>query len=86
MEVFVRERYIPAFIMLVAGAITSLINIVSKVELLTGLKRLLIVIIIFYVIGLIVKAIIHWALIKFAIQENVKTDLEEDLLSEENVL
>lgn len=78
-----RERYIPAFIMLVAGAITSALNIVSKVELVTALKRLLIVIIIFYVIGLIVKAIIHWALIKFAKKEYIEEELEDNIQPEE---
>jgi phosphotransferase system glucose/maltose/N-acetylglucosamine-specific IIC component len=61
-----RERYIPAFIVLLAGAVTSIINIVNKVELVTGLERLLLVIIIFYFVGLIVKAIIKMALTKFA--------------------
>jgi fructose-specific phosphotransferase system IIC component len=64
-----RERYIPAFIVLVAGAITSVINIVNKVELVTGLKRLLLVILIFYFVGLIVKAVIKAALTKFAKKE-----------------
>ena len=58
MEVMMRERYIPAIIMLLAGAITSVINIINKVERVAGLKRLLLVIIIFYFIGLIAKAII----------------------------
>jgi len=48
----------PALIMLIAGAITCIIDIYRKVELLTGLKRLLIVLVIFYIIGLIARKII----------------------------
>lgn len=53
-----RERYIPAFIMLLAATITSIINIANNVSLFTAMKRLLLVIVIFYVIGLIVKTVI----------------------------
>lgn len=53
-----KERYIPAFIMLVAGTIVSIINIMNKAEPVAGLRRLLLVIVIFYIIGLIVRAVI----------------------------
>ncbi|MDF2485633.1 MAG: hypothetical protein K0R46_1801 [Herbinix sp.] len=53
-----RERYIPALVMLLAGAITSVINIVNRVKVEDGLKRLLLVLVIFYVVGIILKAII----------------------------
>lgn len=72
-----RERYIPAFVVLLAGAITSIINIVNKVELVTGLKRLLLVIIVFYFIGIIVKAVIKAALTKFAKKEEPEESPEE---------
>jgi large-conductance mechanosensitive channel len=72
-----RERYIPAFITLLAGAVTSIINIVNKVELVTGLKRLLLVIIVFYFIGLIVKAVIKVALTKFAKKEEAEENPED---------
>jgi len=52
--------------MLLAGAITSIYNIINKTDVLTALKRLLIVLIIFYIIGLIVKAIFMAAVVKFA--------------------
>lgn len=61
-----RERYIPPFIMLLAGAIVSIYNIVNKTEVLTALKRLFIVLIIFYIIGLIVKALYMNAVVKAA--------------------
>ena len=53
-----RERYIPALVMLLAGAITSILNIVNKIKVEDGLKRLLLVLVIFYFVGLIIKAII----------------------------
>ncbi len=53
-----RDRLIPAIVMLIAGAITSILNMVNKVEMVTGLKRLLLVLIIFYFIGLIARAIL----------------------------
>jgi hypothetical protein len=78
MEVNLKGRYIPPFITLLAGAITSIINIVNKVQLLVGLKRLLLVIIIFYIIGLIVKAICKVALTKFAKKEEIEENPDED--------
>ncbi|HKL79837.1 MAG TPA: hypothetical protein VJ888_05305 [Mobilitalea sp.] len=53
-----KQRYIPPLIMLIAGALTCILDIINKVELITSLKRLLIVLIIFYFIGIIAKAII----------------------------
>ena len=52
------EKYLPAFVMLVAGAITCIFDIYHKTELLPSLKRLFIVLIIFYIIGLIARSII----------------------------
>lgn len=54
-----RGRYIPAFVMLIAGAITCILDIYNKTELLTSLKRLFWVLIIFYIIGLIARVIIN---------------------------
>lgn len=53
-----REKYIAAIIMLIAGVIVSTTNFIQKIELVTGLKRLLLALIIFYIIGSIVQAII----------------------------
>ena len=52
-----RIRYIPALITLLAGAITCIIDIYRRAELLPSLKRLLLVLIIFYIIGLIARPI-----------------------------
>ena len=75
-----RDRYIPASITLLAGAITCVIDIYRKAELLPSLKRLLFVIIIFYIIGLISRAIIRKAL-----EPKPSTpDEEEDSNTEDN--
>lgn len=53
-----QRRYIAPTIMLAAGAITIILNIINKLELLASLKRLLLVLIIFYIIGKIAEKII----------------------------
>jgi multisubunit Na+/H+ antiporter MnhG subunit len=53
-----QRRYIAPTIMLTAGAITIILNIIYKLELLDSLKRLLIVLLIFYIIGKIAEKII----------------------------
>lgn len=53
-----QQKYIPALIMLAAGAVVCIFDIYNKVNLLTSLKRLLLVMVIFYIIGLIAKAIV----------------------------
>ena len=57
-----RERYIAPVIMLVAGAITSVFNIVNEVDFLESLKQLLIILILFYIIGRIAAKIITKAI------------------------
>lgn len=53
-----KDRYIPAFITLCAGAIVSIMDIINKVDITSSMKRLLLVLVIFYIIGLIARAII----------------------------
>lgn len=57
-----RERYIAPAIMLVAGAITSVFNIVNEVDFLESLKQLLIILILFYIIGRVAAKIITKAI------------------------
>ena len=45
-----RDRLIPPLITLIAGAVVCIIDIYHKTELLLSLKRLLIVLIVFYII------------------------------------
>lgn len=78
-----KERYIPALVMLIAGTITSILNVVNKVEVLEGLKRLLAVLLLFYFAGLIVKAVIIKTIINAPrkgdeIQEEAIEDTEEE--------
>ncbi len=53
-----KQKYIPAFIMLAAGAVVSILDIINGVPKLDSLKRLLLVLVLFYIIGLIAKGII----------------------------
>jgi F0F1-type ATP synthase assembly protein I len=81
-----RERFIPAIVMLLAGAITSIINIVNNVDKLVATKRLLLVLIIFYMVGLIAKAIIKRALTKASKkseEDELKEEIDEEKLPDE---
>ena len=53
-----RDRYIPALITLIAGAITCIIDIYKKSGIIPSLIRLLVVLIIFYILGLIARLVI----------------------------
>lgn len=53
-----QNHYIPAVTMLSAGAIVSIFCIIKKVDVLYSLKLLLVMLLIFYIVGLIAKKII----------------------------
>lgn len=53
-----KTRYIPAIVVLIASCIVSVLNIRDDVELMLGMKRLLVVVFLFYIIGTIAKYII----------------------------
>ncbi len=74
-----RDRYIAPAIMLVAGAITSILNIINGVEFLKGLERLLVVLIAFYIIGKIAALVI-----KRTIGTNTKAVIPEENSMEES--
>ncbi len=78
-----RERYIPAFVMLLAGVVTSVLNILNKVQVEDGLKRLLLVLIIFYVVGLIIKAVIVRTVINAPKKGEENLDAEAEGAEEE---
>ena len=83
-----RLRYIPAIIMLLAGAITSVINVINKVENKAGLNRLLLVMIIFYFIGLISRMIIVKVIakrLKDEVEEKKEKTNEEENQPEEKI-
>lgn len=84
-----QERYIAPTIMLTAGAITSIFNIINGVDLFEGLKKILIVLLIFYIIGRIATIVIVKATKNNYIKENVsyksaKNQENEDNSTEEN--
>ncbi|WFR54952.1 hypothetical protein QA584_15160 [Anaerocolumna sp. AGMB13025] len=83
-----RERYIAPAIMLVAGAITSILNIVQEIDFLKGLERLLIVLIAFYIIGRIAAKVIKkaTATVNKPSQEEEKPSLEVDSNTEEELI
>lgn len=78
-----RTRYIPAGVMLVAGAVTCIISIVQKQETVVALKTLLVVLILFYIIGLITKILVDKILRDFAEKEIM--EVQNDADGEENL-
>lgn len=57
-----QTRYIAPAIMLTAGVITSIFNLINQVDLLDGIIKLFVILIIFYILGRIAAAIIERAL------------------------
>lgn len=70
-----RTRYIPAGIMLLAGAVTCIVSILQKQDIIRSLITLLVVLILFYIIGLVAK---------FFIEKILKDMKENGNISEEN--
>ncbi|NLZ82636.1 MAG: hypothetical protein GX915_03115 [Clostridiales bacterium] len=76
--------YLPALVMLIAGAITSIINIIRKVELVTSLKGLLVVLIVFYILGLVTRSVVEKTLEERNKPEVDYTDEDETISDEIN--
>ena len=53
-----KTNYVPAIIMLLAGLVDSVISIYYKLDLYSFTKRLLLVLVIFYILGCVVKIIL----------------------------
>lgn len=53
-----KTRTIPALIMLLAGAVTCVAGIMAKMEIVSFTKMLLIVLVVFYILGCIVKIVL----------------------------
>ena len=66
------RKYLPLILMLVAGAITSIVTFIMKYPLVWKLVALLIVFIIFYILGSAIK----WILDSFE-RQNAKAALDE---------
>lgn len=77
-----REKLIPVITMLTAGAITSIICIVQRRDALKSLIILLCVLIIFYIIGRIAKALIY-KIIFSQKPEKIESETPEDITDEE---
>ena len=77
-----RDRYIAPAIMLVAGAVISIFNIINGIDFLKGLERLLIVLILFYILGRIAARIIR----KVTATEKEPDSTEENIPMEEEVI
>lgn len=76
-----KTKQIPAIIMLVAGFIACLAGMNAHMEVADFLKMLLIVLIVFYVLGCIVKQIVdkNFVEIQEETTDGEKTEEEEDL-------
>lgn len=71
-------RYIPAIITLIAGLITSIICVIKDMTIIKSLSVLLVVLIIFYVIGLIAKTIVIKTLNKVSTEPQEDSDEVKD--------
>ena len=54
-----KTKYIPALVMLVAGAITAILNILHHADNMFALKSLLFTLVIFFIIGQIAKGVLE---------------------------
>ena len=79
-----KTRFIPALVTLLAAAILSIINIINKVELKIGLRNLLIVIIVFYIVGQIAKVVIHHPIQQTKEETLIEEATLEDTISKED--
>lgn len=80
-----KTKQIPAIIMLIAGLVTSIAAILSRMETVQFLKILVVVLIIFYVLGCIVKVIFDRNFKEEVEEAGSETEAEENQMSvEEN--
>lgn len=76
-----QNRYFAPAIMLIAGAITSICNIYYKIGLSESLKRLLITLVVFYIIGRIVTYVIS-KITKPSKKKKLKEEDDEEVNSD----
>lgn len=83
-----KAKVLPALIMLVAGALICIIDIINKVGISTSLARLLVVMVAFYIIGLIARAIINKVILVKAdeTQEDETQEVKETGVSGQEAL
>ena len=74
------KKYIPIILMLAAGAVTCIITFIEKYSIVKQLLILLIVLLVFYFIGTVIK----WVFISFEKNaENQGVPVEEEVAQEE---
>lgn len=73
-----RRKYIPFIIMLVAGLAACIITIIFKYDVLDALTVILAALIIFYIIGLILKKILDKYLIEKEEEETQGEETQEE--------
>lgn len=78
-----KTRFIPALVTLIAAACVSIVNIIKKTEPGLGLEILLVTIIVFYIVGLIAKAIINKTIAKNDESEDIADESTEELKTQE---
>lgn len=83
-----RVRYIPAVITLIAGTITSIISILYQNNIMKSLILLLAMLIIFYIIGIIARNIIVFAMNLPSKEQpnNDKGEFVEDSAMDETII
>lgn len=83
-----KERYIAPAIMLIAGAITSILNIVDDIPVLDGLIRLFVVLIIFYILGRIMTVIVRKTTTEINLENEEENESNENIniAAEEEVI
>jgi hypothetical protein len=72
--------------MLIAGAVTGIMSIIKKFEFLYTLELLLIVLILFYIVGILAKKIIDKSLQGKTKDDEIDLEIENDNLTKEQDL
>lgn len=79
-------QYIPLTMVLIAALITIIIGLVKKFEIIFCLKILSIVIILFYIIGNIVKKVLGYIIDMEKMSEEVKEETTEDGRADDQII
>lgn len=75
------RKNLPLFLMLTAGAITSIITYIEKYPLVVKLVSLFVVLLLFYILGCVIK----WTLDFFEIQNQERLKEEGEVIEKESL-
>ena len=75
-----RIKYIPSIVTLLAGFIACIVTILSQYEIIDALVTILVVVVIFYMVGLIIRALFN----KFLVIKEEKTNEAEEAETQED--